>query len=419
MLCNEDKGGYFRRPYLKSKNIQWLRVDVSSVDCMWFSKFELELYRLRRGDIILSEGGEVGKCCYWDGELPECYIQNSAHKVTFREPHDSRYFLYLFYALGLQGHFQAIVNRVSIAHLTWDKLANLKLLEPQLAEQVAIADYLDDKVSQVDKAICSKEQQINLLKERKQILIQNAVTRGLNPDAPMRDSGVDWIGEIPAHWEQVRLKNVSNFITSGPRGWSEYFSEHGAYFLQSGNLNESMGIEFGSAVKVNPPKGAEGLRTRLLDGDVLVCVTGAKTGKVALAKISDHQEVYVNQHLCLVRPTKSILPEFLALVLHSVAGQTYFFLQQYGLKQGLGLDDVNEAPILLPPSSEQQAIVDYVNAELIKQNKAALLLEQQITKLKEYKATLINSAVTGKIKVPGVVEPAQGMNEPEAREVCQ
>ena len=288
---------------------------------------------------------------------------------------------------------------------------------PKFREQQLIASYLDKKVEALDRAIGAKEQQITLLKERKHILIQNAVTRGLILDAPMRDSGIDWVGQIPAHWEQVRLKNVSNFITSGPRGWSEYFSEHGAYFLQSGNLNESMGIELGSAVKVNPPKGTEGLRTRLLDGDVLVCVTGAKTGKVALAKISDYQEVYVNQHLCLVRPTKSILPEFLALVLHSVVGQTYFFLQQYGLKQGLGLDDVNEALILLPPHDEQQAIVDYVNTEVIKQNKAALLLEKQITKLKEYKATLINSAVTGKIKVPGVMEPDEDVASQGAQEV--
>jgi len=330
----------------------------------------------------------------------------------------SRYVYYILHSLDITKYIYKLGSGLR-QNLSYDDFKHLSVPLFSLHEQDAIAYFLDQKSTQIDRVIRVKVQQINLLKERKQILIQNAATRGLNPDAPMRDSGVDWIGELPAHWEQVRLKNVSNFITSGPRGWSEYFSEHGAYFLQSGNLNESMGIELESAVKVNPPKGAEGLRTRLLDGDVLVCVTGAKTGKVALAKISDHQEVYVNQHLCLVRPTKSILPEFLALVLHSVVGQTYFFLQQYGLKQGLGLDDVNEAPILLPPSSEQQAIVDYVNAELIKQNKAALLLEQQITKLKEYKATLINSAVTGKIKVPGVVEPAQGMNEPEAREVCQ
>lgn len=93
MLCNEDKGNYQLKPYLKSKNIQWLNVDIASVDQMWFSQEEMIEYRLKEGDLVLSEGGEVGKTCIWNNELEECYIQNSAHKVTFQHDY-SKYYLY-------------------------------------------------------------------------------------------------------------------------------------------------------------------------------------------------------------------------------------------------------------------------------------------------------------------------------------
>ncbi|MBC2679623.1 restriction endonuclease subunit S [Pseudomonas baltica] len=298
--------------------------------------------------------------------------------------------------------------------ISFNQISNSLLIYPPLEEQLSISKFLDQKCTQIDQAVKFKKRQIERFKERKQILIQQAVTRGLNPDASMRDSGIEWIGEIPAHWDLQKVKHLSSFITSGPRGWSDFFSENGAYFLQSGNLNEDMAVEWGSAVRVNPRLGAEGLRTRLRNNDVVVCITGAKTGKAAIAEFFDGREVYINQHLALIRPVEAVVPRYLALTLHSAVGQTYFFLEQYGLKQGLGLDDVKNALVILPPRGEQEKIVAHVDAQSALIARGIELLQQQITKLKEYKATLINSAVTGKIKVPGVVEPA----EIEEREIA-
>ena len=103
MICNEKTGNMKLKPYLKSKNIQWLKVDLNSVDEMWFTPKEMEMYRLKQGDLVLSEGGEVGKTCIWNNDLEECYIQNSAHKVTFENKQNSKYYLYLFFSLGKQG----------------------------------------------------------------------------------------------------------------------------------------------------------------------------------------------------------------------------------------------------------------------------------------------------------------------------
>ncbi|MDD3877488.1 MAG: restriction endonuclease subunit S [Bacteroidales bacterium] len=175
MICNEDKGNYKLKPYLKSKNIQWLNVDVSTVDEMWFSIKEMNDYRLKKGDLVLSEGGEVGKTCIWNNELNECYIQNSAHKITFFKENIQEYFLYLFYTTGKMGFFDAIVNKVSIGHLTKDKLINIKIIKPSEKEQIAIANYIEKASKRIATAITLKEKEIEKLKEYKATLIDSVV----------------------------------------------------------------------------------------------------------------------------------------------------------------------------------------------------------------------------------------------------
>jgi type I restriction enzyme S subunit len=176
MLCNEDKGNYSLKPYLKSKNIQWLNVDINSVDKMWFSQKEMNEYRLEKGDLVLSEGGEVGKTCIWNNELKECYIQNSAHKVTVYKDNISEFYLNLFFVFGKAGAFDSIVNRVSIGHLTKDKLMNVVVVKPPLSEQKEISTYIKSASQKIEIAISLKQQEIEKLKEYKSSLISSLVT---------------------------------------------------------------------------------------------------------------------------------------------------------------------------------------------------------------------------------------------------
>ena len=176
MICNTNQGGMQLKPYLKSKNIQWLKVDVESVDEMWFSDYEMKKYRLKKDDLVLSEGGEVGKTCIWNNELGECYIQNSAHKVTIKYNSISHYYLYLFTHIGMQGGFDSIANRVSIAHLTKDKLSNVLIIQPTKEEQLQIVQYIETQSSKIDQAISLQQSQIEKLKEYKATLIDGAVT---------------------------------------------------------------------------------------------------------------------------------------------------------------------------------------------------------------------------------------------------
>jgi type I restriction enzyme S subunit len=176
MICNEDKGNYQLKPYLKSKNIQWLELNLDSVDEMWFSEKELSQYKLNKGDIVVSEGGEVGKATLWNDELPECYIQNSAHKVTLHSTNNNIYHLFCFFVLGKLGVFESVVNKVSIGHLTREKLTNINFPHPSSDEQTQIVSYLEDIEAKIAKAITLKEQEIEKLKEYKTVLIDQVVT---------------------------------------------------------------------------------------------------------------------------------------------------------------------------------------------------------------------------------------------------
>jgi type I restriction enzyme S subunit len=176
MMTNNDAGEMKLRPYLKARNVQWDLVDVSDIDEMWFAPSEMKKLGLARGDLVVTEGGEVGRAAMWRGELEECYLQNSVHKVTFRKPNEPEYFLYQFYAAGHAGHFDAIVNRISIAHLTRDKLADVTFLVPLPDEQRSIASYIEREIAKLDAVISQYHRELELLDEYRASLISHAVT---------------------------------------------------------------------------------------------------------------------------------------------------------------------------------------------------------------------------------------------------
>jgi type I restriction enzyme S subunit len=150
MLTNEDKGGYQLKPYLRAKNIEWINPNVDDVKEMWFSENEIIQYRIKESDLLVSEGGEVGRTCIWQNELEESYIQNSVHKVTIVEG-DPYYFLNQFVLFGKYGHFDAIVNKISIAHLTKEKLKDVVFIIPPIIEQSKISKYILNKTSEISE----------------------------------------------------------------------------------------------------------------------------------------------------------------------------------------------------------------------------------------------------------------------------
>ena len=374
-----------------------VRKDIESNDGLLPASFETYQV-IRAGDIVLRLTDlQNDKRSLRSALVGEQGIITSAYLALKPDGVDSRFLAYLLRGYDLSKVFYSMGGGLRQS-MKFSDMKRMPVVLPSKEEQTAVAAFLDQETAKIGALIAEQEKLTALLAEKRRATIAHAVTRGLNPDAPMEDSGVAWLGAVPAHWCLLRVKAISRFTTSGPRGWSERITEDGSLFIQSGDLNGALGIEFDTAKRVAVDDDAEAARTLLADGDVVVCITGAKTGNVAVCA-SLREPAYVNQHLCLIRPTSNVLPAFLAASLKSEIGQTQFELSQYGLKQGLSLENVREVLIPFPSYEEQTDLIAFLLEETSRLDCLKTEAERAIALLRERRGALIAAAVTGQIDV--------------------
>lgn len=287
------------------------------------------------------------------------------------------------------------------SNLSSTDLLNLPLLYPSIVEQKAIASYLDTATAKIDEAIAQQQKMIDLLNERKQIIINNAVTKGLNPDAPMKDSGVDWIGEIPEHWEIKKLKHVCQaFGRIGFRGYSttDLVDEgEGCITLSPSNMRDGK-MQYGKCTYLSWEKYEESPEIKVFNGDILFVKTGSTYGKSSIVEDLP-LEATINPQL-LVFKNFTCNNMFLANVLQSTAIKTQVEISVIGGT----IPTISQQKILnyvfpFPTEDEQYAIVEYVESKSAPINSAIKAAEKQIALLQERKQIIINDVVTGKVKV--------------------
>ena len=307
---------------------------------------------------------------------------------------------YLYYALlAFRPYLQSHGEGSTFTELSRVRLSGFRVPQPPLPEQSTIVRYLDHADSRIQRYISVKERLIELLTEQKQAIINQAVTRSLDPNVPLKPSGVDWLGDVPTHWKRCRLRNVVSVVTTGSRGWSSYASDTGPLFIRIANLERgSLRLRFNDVVRLNMPKTSEAARTRIRAGDLLVSVT-AYIGSVGIAS-KELGEAYVSQHVARCQPRRGMSSEWLGYVLLSEVGQTHGQISLYGgTKDGLSLDDVKNYPTLLPPLGEQTAIVEFLDKATADIEAAISRTRRQIDLMQEYRTRLIADVVTGKLDV--------------------
>jgi type I restriction enzyme S subunit len=281
-----------------------------------------------------------------------------------------------------------------------DQVMGIPVALASAQEQRAIAAFLDRSTAKIDALVAKKERLIELLQERRTTLITQAVTKGLDPNVPMKDSGVEWLGEIPGHWAAKRIKHLSRVVTSGSRGWAGHYADDGSLFLRIGNLKiGAIDLDLSDVQHVRPPAGAEGERTRVRSGDVLVSIT-ALIGAVGVVPdgITDG---FVNQHLALIRPSQDdVAARWLGYCVLSRVGQQQLLAELYGgTKDGLGLEDIRSVLVLVPPPIEQQRIAKALDSMSEKVDSTITTIRDAIDCLRELRTALVSAAVTGKIDV--------------------
>jgi type I restriction enzyme S subunit len=282
-----------------------------------------------------------------------------------------------------------------------DAFLSFKTFVPKKSIQTAIANFLDQKTAQIDEAIGIKERQIALLKERKQIIIQKAVTQGLDPNKPMKDSGLDWIGQIPAHWEVNRLK----FLLSDPLkyGANESGVDYDASLPRYVRITDFSGEgKLSDENRLSLPWSV-GKDYLLKDGDILLARSGATVGKSYQfkASMSEDKNYCFAGYLIRARcDEEKMLSDYLNLYLNSdcfLSWRNLIFNK--ATIENIGADKYSTLSVIVPPVDEQGTILSYLKNKLEPIGEGVSHTSKQIEILKEYKTTLINSAVTGKIKV--------------------
>lgn len=302
---------------------------------------------------------------------------------------------------------------------SWDFMSQLEIAVPPVWEQKAIAAFLDRETGKIDALVAEQEKLIELLKEKRQAVISHAVTKGLDPNVPMKDSGVEWLGEVPEHWEVVRLKTVLEAIQ---QGWSpeaiDRLAEDGEWgVLKAGCVNngrfrdtEHKALPEG----VEPPQGID-----VRPGDVLMSRASGSLdliGSVALVEKCDYKLIMSDKVFRLKPLSERVRAEFLALLMgsRSVRAQVRLAVSgAEGLANNISKGSIREMWIALPPVPEQAQVTSCVGAHCYRLDQLAGEAQRAIDLLKERRSALISAAVTGKIDVRGLVDTSLA---PEALE---
>jgi type I restriction enzyme S subunit len=364
----------------------------------------IEEARITTGDIVVGMDGNFAVARWRGGDA----LLNQ--RLCSLHPKPTIDSAFLFYLLGTPLQLiNDLTHSTTVKHLSSSQVTKTRFGCPPTSEQRVIAEFLDQETAKIDNLIAKKERLIELLEEKRAALITHAVTRGLNPDAPLRDSGIEWLGQIPTHWEVRRLKYVTTKIGSGktPRGGADAYVTSGVLFLRSQNVQFS-GLQLDDVAFIDDRTDAEMAATRATYDDVLLNITGASLGRCCLVVDSRVQRANVSQHVCIIRPAKSkILPAFLNAVIASEAVQTQIFAGEVGVsREGLSFQDVGVLRLPLPKLSEQQQIIAEISKLTSALEITAKAIFAAIDRLKEYRAALITAAVTGKIDVRDKVKAA-------------
>lgn len=389
LSITREKGVILRDLDNEDENHNFIPDDLSNYKVLRKGQFGMNKMKAWQGSYGVSD---------YDGIVsPAYFIFDLDKKIEPKYFHSSiRSKLYVsFFGSASDG------VRIGQWDLSKERMKQIPFLIPPIEEQTTIAHFLDDKTVKIDQAIGIKQKQIELLKERRQILIHKAVTRGLNDKVKLKESGVEWIGEIPEGWEVKKLKYCLNgkLKYGANESGIEYDFNLPRYiritdFGQDGKLSEE------KKLSLTWEKGKEYL---LKDGDILFARSGATVGKTYQFKafMSIEENYSFAGYLIKAEANENIiLSDFLYLFTNSQIFDNWKEgIFNKATIENIGADKYSQLTVIIPPIKEQIEILEKYNSDNHKIATAISLKEQEIEKLKEYKMSLIDGVVTGKVKV--------------------
>lgn len=340
--------------------------------------------------IMCIEGGSAGiKKAFLDMDV--CF-GNKLCCFDVKGVINKKYVYYLLNSPDYEQYFKLHVNGL-IGGVNVQILKNFLALQPPIDEQNTIVKYLDDKTSIIDSIIKNLESEKEKLEVYKRELIAEVVTKGLNSNIPMKDSGVDWIGQVPEHWEihplfsifkQNKVKNIG-------------MENDNLLSLSYGNIiRKDIDTTFGLL-----PANFENYQ--IVDKEYIILrLTDLQNDKKSLrTALVNEKGIITSAYIGLVKINSKCNTDYMHYLLHSYDLRKVFYSMGSGLRQSLNFDDIKRLPIVLPKDDEQKEIVEYLDYRVNKVESIKNKLQLQIEKLRDYRKILIHEAVTGKVKIDG------------------
>ncbi len=383
-------------PYISTKDIDINTNVIDYNNGMFIEKNDANFKRAYTNSILLClEGANAGKkIAFLDKEV--CFVNKLCCISSKIKKLNSKFLFYFLQSVFFKNVFIANIKGL-IGGITTDQLGNFYILFPPLKEQEQIANFLDEKCKKIANFTEKKEKLITLLKEQKQALINETITKGLDKNINFKDSGIEWLGEIPQRWEVVKIKFLAIFYTGDSIKDSE---KHKYCFLNNSipyistkdiDINTNV-IDYNNGMFIE--KNDANLK-RAYTNSILLCLEGANAGK----KIAflDKEVCFVNKLCCISSKIKKLNSKFLFYFLQSVFFKNVFIANIKGLIGGITTDQLGNFYILFPPLKEQEQIANFLDEKCKKIDLLIEKTEKQIKLIKEYKTTLINQAVCGRI----------------------
>ena len=380
--------------YLCSINVSNDEITQSDLKTMWFSPNEKQTFSIKLGDLIVVEGGDVAASAIVKTPVENLYFQNALHRVRSSGEADVRFLHYLLITAKASGHIDLICNKATISHFSKEKFKALEFIVSRLKEQHRIAGYLDAKCAQIERAIARQQEVIEKLKEYKLSAITEAVTRGLNPDVPMKDSGIEWIGEIPENWDTFRIAAL----------YYEVYEEGNddlpilSVSINTGVSDRELDDEEQDRVFVRSDDKSKYKRVQI--GDLTYNMMRAWQGAFGAVRV----EGMVSPAYVVARPhnKEDLDSRYIEYLLRTTAAKEEMRRNSHGIadfRLRLYWAYFKSMKICFPSKQEQESIANYIDEKSARVDSIITRKDGLISKLAEYKKSLIYEIVTGKREV--------------------
>lgn len=388
MLCSDKVGPLDTyENYMCAANIKWLGVNTEVSKQMWFSPIEKEQYLLQEGDVLIMEGGTAGTACIYHGEFAPCFIQNSVHKCTAKSGNLNTFLYYWLYASFYAGYVDSICNKATIQHYTSEKLANTPIAFPPVNEQAAIVEYLDTKVSKINSLIDEAKASIEEYKSWRASIIYEAVTKGLDKDVEMKDSGFEWIGYVPAHWQLIQNKHVM-------RKHRRICGTYKGQDIISLTMNGVTIRDLGAGGKM--PTTFDGYQF-VYPGELLMCLFDIDVTPRCVGRVYN-EGLTSPAYSCFVLNDGMNLDYYYYYYLMMDNTKELLHLAK-NLRHSLTEEQLGQIKVPVPPVEEQIQIGKVLDEKTRMIDSLVSEKESLISDLETYKKSLIFEVVTGKRKV--------------------